>query len=246
MTEFQKAMDFVGRAESAPDLEELRTVFKTALEDFGVPNFSMVAMLAEREGETRVPTVLLRRTDNGWAANYWEKGHFNVDPAIHGAITQPFAFSWTDIENGRMPKDLRNLFAEIRDAMPIDGGHVIPTHDEEGFAGFIALYHEDRELTVAVKQAIKLMALFAIERAKELHTLKGINAAMLVCPLSPRQRQMLAYVAEGKSDWDISHILGLAQSTVNEHIEKAKDALGVRTRAQAVALCVKRGWIRLQ
>jgi LuxR family quorum sensing-dependent transcriptional regulator len=239
-------MDFLSRAESATGLEDLRSAFKRALENFGVPNFSMVGMIAEHEGESRVPTVLLRRTDDGWAGHYWEKGHFNLDPAIHGAMTQPFPFSWSDIENGRLSKEVRDLFSEIRDAMPVDGGHVIPTHDEEGFSGFIALYHEDRELPIKVKAALKLMALYAMERAKELYKLRDIGAVMLLCPLSPRQRQMMSYVAEGKSDWDIAHILRLAQSTVNEHIEKAKDALGVRTRAQAVAICVRRGWIRLQ
>ena len=56
---------------------------------------------------------------------------------------------------------------------------------------------------------------------------------------------MLSFAALGKSDWDISQIVGIAASTVNEHIEKAKQAIRVKTRAQAIAIAVHHGWITI-
>jgi LuxR family quorum-sensing system transcriptional regulator CciR len=41
-------------------------------------------------------------------------------------------------------------------------------------------------------------------------------------------------VAQGKSDWDIAQLLGLAADTVHEHIEAAKRRYGVATRTQLV------------
>ena len=61
--------------------------------------------------------------------------------------------------------------------------------------------------------------------------------------LSPRERDCLAFVAEGKSDWDISQIIGIAESTVHAHVEKAKKRLGVKTRMQAVARLARAGEI---
>ena len=53
--------------------------------------------------------------------------------------------------------------------------------------------------------------------------------------LTDRERGSLGWVAEGKSDWEIAMILGLAESTVRFHVDNARKKLGAVNRAQAVA-----------
>lgn len=50
-----------------------------------------------------------------------------------------------------------------------------------------------------------------------------------------RERDCLAYVAMGKSDWDISVILGVSRTTVRFHVDNARRKLNATTRTQAVA-----------
>jgi len=52
--------------------------------------------------------------------------------------------------------------------------------------------------------------------------------------LSPRQREVLEWVAEGKTVADIARILNLAQPTVEKHLRLARETLGVETTAHAV------------
>lgn len=52
--------------------------------------------------------------------------------------------------------------------------------------------------------------------------------------LSPRQLECLAWAEKGKSARDTGQILGISQRTVEKHLEQAYEALGVRTRIQAV------------
>lgn len=52
--------------------------------------------------------------------------------------------------------------------------------------------------------------------------------------LSDRQLECLAWVQEGKSAGDIGQILGISGRTVEGHLALACNALGVRTRIQAV------------
>lgn len=52
--------------------------------------------------------------------------------------------------------------------------------------------------------------------------------------LSERQLECLAWTQEGKSAGVIGQILGISGRTVEGHLAKACDALGVRTRVQAV------------
>lgn len=56
--------------------------------------------------------------------------------------------------------------------------------------------------------------------------------------LTGRERDCLAFVAEGKSDWDISVILGLSAATVRFHVDNARRKLDAVNRAQAVAKMV--------
>ncbi|MBL8554869.1 MAG: hypothetical protein JNL41_11375 [Phenylobacterium sp.] len=53
--------------------------------------------------------------------------------------------------------------------------------------------------------------------------------------LTARERDALAWVAEGKSDWEISVILGVSETTVRFHVDNGRRKLGAVNRAQAVA-----------
>jgi DNA-binding CsgD family transcriptional regulator len=62
--------------------------------------------------------------------------------------------------------------------------------------------------------------------------------------VTPRESEILAWVAAGKSDWAIGRILNISGKTVNFHVENAKRKLGVGTRVQAVVAAVRSGLIR--
>ena len=53
--------------------------------------------------------------------------------------------------------------------------------------------------------------------------------------LSSRERECLKWAAEGKSGWDIAHLLAISERTVVFHLRNACSKLGVATRQQAVA-----------
>jgi DNA-binding NarL/FixJ family response regulator len=54
--------------------------------------------------------------------------------------------------------------------------------------------------------------------------------------LTPRETEVLSWVAKGKTNRDIADILGLSPRTVNKHLEHVFEKLGVETRAAAAAL----------
>ncbi len=53
--------------------------------------------------------------------------------------------------------------------------------------------------------------------------------------LTPRQREALQWVGDGKTMQDIAQIMGLTQATIEKHLRLARDTLNVETTAQAVA-----------
>jgi DNA-binding NarL/FixJ family response regulator len=54
--------------------------------------------------------------------------------------------------------------------------------------------------------------------------------------LTPREAEVLSWVAKGKTNRDVGDILGMSPRTVNKHLEHVFEKLGVETRAAATAL----------
>lgn len=67
--------------------------------------------------------------------------------------------------------------------------------------------------------------------------------ALQTIDLSPRERQVLHWVAQGKTDWEIGEILFISSKTVNYHVEKAKRKLKAATRMQAALLAIQLGFV---
>ena len=53
--------------------------------------------------------------------------------------------------------------------------------------------------------------------------------------LTTRERDCLAFVADGRTDWQIAVLLGISEPTVRFHLNNARRKLGAVNRAQAVA-----------
>ncbi|WP_293676459.1 LuxR C-terminal-related transcriptional regulator [uncultured Phenylobacterium sp.] len=79
--------------------------------------------------------------------------------------------------------------------------------------------------------AIQLAGLMLTERLMTFASPPGDEDVRLTA----RERDTLGWVAEGKSDWDISVILGLSETTVRFHVDNARRKLGAVNRTQAVA-----------
>lgn len=59
--------------------------------------------------------------------------------------------------------------------------------------------------------------------------------------LTPREREILPLLAEGKTDREIGVDLFLSHRTVENHVARIRAKLGVRTRAEAIRTARLRG-----
>ncbi|RUP24105.1 MAG: response regulator [Curvibacter sp.] len=58
-------------------------------------------------------------------------------------------------------------------------------------------------------------------------------------PLTPRETEVLSWLAKGKTNRDIADILGMSPRTVNKHLEHIFEKLGVETRTAAAAVAAR-------
>lgn len=63
--------------------------------------------------------------------------------------------------------------------------------------------------------------------------------------LTPREREVLGWVARGKSASGVADILKIAKRTVDEHVQTAIRKLGAANRTHAVAIALRDGIIEV-
>lgn len=63
--------------------------------------------------------------------------------------------------------------------------------------------------------------------------------------LTPRERQVLQLIAEGKSNKEIAHLLGLSVNTVAVHRANIMQALGLHRTAELVVYAISKGLVHL-
>ena len=62
--------------------------------------------------------------------------------------------------------------------------------------------------------------------------------------LSPRQRDVLAHIADGLRIKQSADRLGIEYNTARSHAAKAKNRLGAKSAAHAVAIALRKGLIQ--
>jgi DNA-binding NarL/FixJ family response regulator len=71
----------------------------------------------------------------------------------------------------------------------------------------------------------------------------GDSADELASALTPREREVLALLAEGASNKEIARALALSVHTVKFHVASLTEKLGARSRVEAVAIAIRAGLV---
>ena len=119
---------------------------------------------------------------------------------------------------------------------------------EAGASGFVLKHSAPSELITAIHEAMKgrtyvtpLIAGDLIRTYQE----GGSAEKDLFKKISPRQREILQLLAEGKSGKEIASILNISARTVEFHKYRMMEQLNIKSSAELVQYAVKHGIISL-
>jgi DNA-binding response OmpR family regulator/DNA-binding CsgD family transcriptional regulator len=99
--------------------------------------------------------------------------------------------------------------------------------------------HADGSKLVARRLGVIGMGecMWLLQRQTCTSTSTNINSARIhSADLTPRESEVLSWVAKGKTNRDVADILAMSPRTVNKHLEHIFQKLGVETRSAATAL----------
>ena len=176
-----------------------------------------------------------------WMRRYLERDFDLIDPVSTAATTRSEVGTLGELLKQLTVNDVGRLFVEEATRMGLTDGLAIPTSGLRHARGFFGvdnvatedLAKVDRSLMCAVAQHAHLR----IDRIEEEHG-AGIDG------LSPREAEILNWVAAGKSNPETAMILGISEATVGTHLKRLFTKLGVHDRVSAVLAGFKLGMLR--
>lgn len=115
---------------------------------------------------------------------------------------------------------------------------------EAGASGYVLKHSAPAELVTAIREALKGRTYVTSMIAKDvLETFmhKSRQREDAVRELTPRQREVLQLVAEGRSAKEIGSLLNISPRTVEFHKYRMMEDLGLRTHAELIQFAIKHG-----
>jgi LuxR family quorum sensing-dependent transcriptional regulator len=221
--------DFIQQLDELNSVEAIRASFAELIGRFGFTYFLIGRI---------TPNVALGDRGQVWAVDspndwfrFWMKNHFPTDPIVERTRQQQLPFRWSDMR----------AFAEAKGSRVLDEARCFGLSDGlsssmrlgNGAVAAVTLGTPRYDLSAKDEALLHLASVYCETKLSHLMHRPASDVV-----LSERERECLIWVASGKTDWDISEILGISQQTVHKHVSNALRKLNAGTRAQAVAIAL--------
>jgi len=242
MAELDVASAFLARAHAARSPDDLHAILDDATREIGFRYFALVHRLDFRTAEA--PALQLHNYPNAWAARFVSECLHAEDPVHQACLRSNVGFIWTDLPTLIPVTSRQRAIIEEAAAHGLRFGFTMPANlmGEYGACSFAS----ERELRLPTETLMiaQLVGAFAFQAARRIRSLdpKAVRAAPR---LTPRQRDCLLLAIRGKTDWEISRILGLSEETVSRHLDTARARYGAVKRLQLAAHAIFDGEISL-
>lgn len=229
------ALDIVAPIDAAATVGEAATALLQGLRPLGA-----LSVVAHASGKGRSPADLFDVppaaviVPDGWtgstAAAFVNENNPNPDAALK--LRRPFRWREVSLPTRALTGAYWEALSEFGAIDGLGSAFRLP-----GETAGVSLAFASNDWSPQERRAMDFACFAFIEKAREL------SPAPPEPPhLSARERDCLAYVAEGKTDWEISVILGISQNTAHQYVESARKKLNAVSRAQAAARFVLIGY----
>jgi LuxR family quorum sensing-dependent transcriptional regulator len=179
--------------------------------------------------------LLAAQCPSEFRAVYASRGYVRFDPNVRRALSSVRPFEWILSTSESRERRVREVMRFLAD-FGFKRGFVVPIHSAGGLEAGVGMVGDKLDFPAETKPGLHLMALYTFDRVRQL----VVTEAEELPSLTRREREVLAWSAQGKSAWEIGEILHLTKRTVDEHAWTAMRKLGAANRTHAVAIAIRR------
>lgn len=192
-----------------------------------------LSYLAARYGNEPEKDPYVRSTYPAlWVARYLLKRYWQIDPIMREGFRRSAPFDWADIAR-TTPRE-EEFFRDAARFKVGRNGLLIPLTTRHNQRGILSISSDLRGSAWQDYKATFLHDFLEVGVALHKRAIKEVFGDTEPPPrLSPRETEVLRWVAEGKEVPDIAIITGLSEHTVRTYLKSARIKLDCGTKAQA-------------
>ena len=169
--------------------------------------------------------------------NYIEKGAVYIDPILVHSAKMDRPFRWRDSYIDLSEQQTQHI--ESARQFGLNYGVLIPVPMGQGLRGLVSLgCRDDFDLSMADMIELEVLARYMFERTEVLTT---AEVEMSALSLSPREREILDYVAKGKTNWEIGQIMSISEYSVRDYLKNISARLDTSNRTNTVVKAIQLG-----
>lgn len=227
-------LEMLATAESA---DSALAMASACLTKFGFSAF-ILARLPSRQVQSE-PQILVNGWPEGWSKRYLEAGHYAYDPVAAFCADSRSTFCWTDIPDEYLVRPESRRVAEEAAEFHLNAGYCVPMHSPLG-AGGMSLAGASIDPMPGVGRIASMLA-FGVAEAFERIELSCIGRRRLTA----RERDVLTWVAYGRTVSEIASAVAISDHTVAEHLKNIRAKLGTSNNAHSLVRALLTGQLRL-
>jgi DNA-binding CsgD family transcriptional regulator len=227
-----QARGFVAECETIGSLDELKRRLAELVGGFGFP---LVA--CGRIGQTGLLDALhFENWDAAWLEHYLREEFVHIDAVPHWAAVCGAPTGAMELRRSLPPGHPALRVFEAGDRYGLHGGYIVPQRTSDNQFGVVAFVGASDPKTLEDRFALRGLAGIVFDRAEALAgrpPRRELPAPR--SPLTVREREILAYLMQGRSAVAIASALEVSPATVRFHVTNLKAKTGALNTAQLTA-----------
>jgi len=233
-TKYLEAFDFISRVKTIDSIDVLIQEFQALIERFGFHAYCVGNATAPKLAvEDRVWCATWPK---GWASVWQEKNFAAIDPVVYQLLADRVPFRWSDVRSKAPSKGVEVM--DVAGEFDLRDGIGIPMFASNGARIGVTVAGGQYALGEHEETSLHLAAIYFQARLEKLRAKRPRPKRDPQRDLTDRERDCLAWIAAGKTDWEISQILSISEQTVHSHVKNILRKLNAMHRAQAVATAI--------
>ena len=251
MSRLKDVQSFIDISRGLRNPADLEALLQSITKEMGFDHFALMQHVdltpfqKELDHMTTGQLIGLSDYPEPWVEQYIGDNIVTYDPVLLASHRTNVGFAWSELDKLIELQRVHHEQLERGRKAGIGDGFTVPSNvpgEANGSCNFVV--KSGRELPEKELMMAQLVGSYAFEAGRTIITHAKTDIVERT-KLTPRQVECIILVGRGKTDWEISRILGIAESTVKDYINDAKSRYNVVKRVQMVIRAIYDGYLPL-
>lgn len=238
--------EFIEATNKCTDENEIFSLFEIILNQYGYDRLCYSLMTAHPSISKPAGHAVLANYPLDFLEHYMEKGYPDLDPVRQYVVTTYQPFLWNEL-NSLMELDSKNelVMNEAGESGLLDG-LAVPIYGPGGEIAGVGMASSQKIGTLSYDKVHEINLICQhFHIAYSMVNRRQRQVANFHPKLSARERDILAWAAQGKSDSVISDILNISEGTVKTYLQRINKKLQTTGRIATISKAILLGLVKM-